>query len=44
MEILEKEDWVGETSIFGNYIHIILNDNAKGEAEIEGNSDKQKFN
>lgn len=34
MEILEKEDWVGEISIFGNYIHIILNDNSKGEAEI----------
>jgi len=26
LEILEKEKWVGETSIFGNYIHIILND------------------
>ena len=34
MEILEKEDWVGETSIFGNYIHVILNDNTKGEKEI----------
>lgn len=34
MEILEKEDWVGETSIFGNYIHIILNDNSKGEKDI----------
>ncbi|HRQ54811.1 MAG TPA: ABC transporter ATP-binding protein [Ignavibacteriaceae bacterium] len=35
MEILEKEDWVGETSIFGNYIHIILNDNSKGEQDIK---------
>ncbi len=35
MEILEKEDWVGETSIFGNYIHIILNDNSKGEKDIK---------
>jgi ABC-2 type transport system ATP-binding protein len=35
MAILEKEDWVGETSIFGNNIHIILNDNAKGEAEVK---------
>jgi ABC-2 type transport system ATP-binding protein len=34
MAILEKEDWVGETSIFGNYIHIILNDNSKGEADV----------
>src|SRR4030066_1179382 len=34
MSILEKEDWVGETSIFGNYIHIILNDNTKGEADV----------
>ncbi|MBK9097569.1 MAG: ABC transporter ATP-binding protein [bacterium] len=34
MEILEKEDWVGEISIFGNYLHIILNDNSKGEADI----------
>lgn len=34
MEILEKEDWVGETSIFGNYIHIILNDNSVGEEQI----------
>ncbi len=34
MEILEKEDWVGEISIFGNYIHIILNDNSKGETDI----------
>ena len=35
MEILEKEDWVGETTIFGNYIHIILNDNSKGEQDIK---------
>jgi len=34
MEILEKEDWIGETSIFGNYIHVILNDNLKGEEDI----------
>src|SRR3989339_1753051 len=34
MEILEKENWVGETSIFGNNIHIILNDNSKGERDI----------
>ncbi|MDT3695892.1 MAG: ABC transporter ATP-binding protein [Ignavibacterium sp.] len=34
MEILEKEDWVGETSIFGNYIHIILKDNSKTEIDV----------
>lgn len=34
MGILEKEKWVGETSVFGNYIHIILNDNTKGENEV----------
>lgn len=34
MQILEKESWVGETSIFGNYIHIILNDNSKGEPDV----------
>ncbi|MBZ0198950.1 MAG: ABC transporter ATP-binding protein [Ignavibacteriaceae bacterium] len=34
MEILEKESWVGETSIFGNYIHTILNDNSKGEKDV----------
>ena len=31
MEILEKEKWVGETSIFGNYIHVILNDSTINE-------------
>src|SRR4030066_873373 len=35
MEILEKEKWVGETSIFGNYIHVILNDNSKSEKDIK---------
>lgn len=34
MEILEKESWVGDTSIFGNYIHIMLKDNSKGESDI----------
>lgn len=34
MEILEKEKWVGETSIFGNYIHVILNDNKVDENNI----------
>lgn len=34
LEILEQEAWVGETSIFGNYIHVILSDNSKGESDI----------
>ncbi|MBU1094915.1 MAG: ABC transporter ATP-binding protein [Bacteroidetes bacterium] len=34
LEILEKEKWVGETSIFGNYIHVILNDNKINEGNI----------
>lgn len=34
MEILEKEKWVGETSIFGNYIHVILNDSTINENRI----------
>ncbi len=35
MEILEREDWVGETSIFGNYIHIILKDNTKTKSDVK---------
>ncbi|MCJ7525440.1 MAG: ABC transporter ATP-binding protein [Candidatus Aminicenantes bacterium] len=34
LEILEKEKWVGETSIFGNYIHVILNDSTINEKHI----------
>jgi len=34
LEILEKEKWVGETSIFGNYIHVILNDSTINEQHI----------
>ena len=34
LEILEKEKWVGETSIFGNYIHVILNDDTITEKNI----------
>jgi len=34
LEILEKEKWVGETSIFGNYIHVILNDSTISEKHI----------
>lgn len=34
LEILEKEKWVGETSIFGNFIHIILKDSSINENNI----------
>jgi len=34
LDILEKEKWVGETSIFGNSIHLILNDENKGEWDV----------
>jgi len=34
MEILEKEDFVDETSIFGNQIHIIVNDKYENERQI----------
>lgn len=34
LEILEKEKWVGETSIFGNYIHVILNDSTINKSNI----------
>ncbi len=34
LEILDKEKWVGETSVFGNYIHIILNDDTITEKNI----------
>lgn len=35
MEILEKEDFVDETSIFGNQMHIIVNDKYKNEDQIK---------
>jgi len=34
MEILEKKDFVDETSIFGNQIHIIVNDKYENERQI----------
>ncbi|MFO7445533.1 MAG: ABC transporter ATP-binding protein [Ignavibacteriaceae bacterium] len=35
MELLEKENFVDETSIFGNQMHIIVNDGYKGEEQIK---------
>ncbi len=34
MELLEKQDFVGETSIFGNNIHVITNEKFKDESQI----------
>jgi len=36
MEVLEKSDIVDDTSIFGNAIHIIMNDNFRNENQIYG--------
>ena len=34
MELLEKENFVDETSIFGNQIHVIVNDKFSTEDQI----------
>jgi ABC-2 type transport system ATP-binding protein len=43
MEILQKSNFVDDTSIFGNYLHISVNKNYKGEGQVrelltDGNS------
>lgn len=43
MEILEKENFVDETSIFGNQIHIIVNDNYMGEYQIRNGLNKNSI-
>ena len=43
MEILEKESFVDETSIFGNQIHIIVNDSYKGENQIRSELNKNSI-
>jgi ABC-2 type transport system ATP-binding protein len=35
MELLEKENFVDEVSIFGNNMHIAVNDKYTGEEEIK---------
>lgn len=35
LQLLEAQDFVGETSIFGNNIHVITNDRFKSESQIE---------
>jgi len=44
LSILEKERWVGDTSIFGNYIHIILKDNSKSEKDVRDILTKNSIN
>jgi ABC-2 type transport system ATP-binding protein len=34
MEMLQKEEWVLETSIFGIYLHVSVGDEAEGKAKI----------
>ena len=34
MEILQKEKWVIETSIFGAYLHVSIGDEAEGKAKV----------
>ena len=34
MEMLQKEDWVLETSIFGTYLHVSVGDEAEGKAKV----------
>jgi drug efflux transport system ATP-binding protein len=34
MELLQKSDFVDDTSIFGNYLHISVNRNYKSEAQV----------
>lgn len=49
LEILEKEIYVNETSIFGNNLHLIVNDKYKNEKQIksilfENNIDTKRIN
>jgi ABC-2 type transport system ATP-binding protein len=34
MEILQKSDFIDDTSIFGNYLHVSVNKNSTGEKQI----------
>ncbi|MEJ2615656.1 MAG: ABC transporter ATP-binding protein [Ignavibacteriaceae bacterium] len=43
MEILEKENFVDETSIFGNQIHIIVNENYKDKEQIRSKLSKNSI-
>lgn len=45
MELLSKESWVLETSIFGNYLHLSVNDEVKARESITGIlTDKNRIN
>lgn len=43
MEILEKENFVDEISIFGNQIHLIVNDNYYGKEQINDELNKNSI-
>jgi ABC-2 type transport system ATP-binding protein len=43
LEILEKENFVDETSIFGNQIHIIVNENYVGEEQLRNELNKNSI-
>ncbi len=36
MEILQGEDWVIETSIFGAYLHVSVADEPEGRERVKG--------
>ena len=36
MEILQGEDWVIETSIFGAYLHVSVADETEGRERVKG--------
>ncbi|MHB8579203.1 MAG: ABC transporter ATP-binding protein [Ignavibacteriaceae bacterium] len=44
LEIFSKQDWVKETSIFGNYIHLSVNDELSGKEFIKKTADENKIN
>ena len=44
LQIMEKQNFVDETSIFGNQIHIIVNDKFKDEDQIKSVLTKQNIN
>ena len=35
MQVLEEQDFISETSIFGNNLHIIVNENYHGPEQIK---------
>ncbi len=44
LELMEKQDFVGETSIFGNQIHLIVNDEFESKDQIRSVLNKNNIN